>query len=74
MLALSEDERLVCFPIYPLEARPPIKQAFLDYDQALAEVLKVEIHDPKSKEEGYEIARLLSSCWWDDEPWDGRKK
>jgi hypothetical protein len=74
LLALSEDERLVCFQVYPQGARPPIKEAFLDYDRVLAEALKVEIHDPKSKEDGYEIAQLLSSYWWDDEPWDGRKK
>jgi hypothetical protein len=74
LLALSEDERLVCFAVYPLEARPEIKQAFRDYDRALAEVLQIDIHDPKSNEEGYEIARLLSSYWWDDEPWDERKQ
>jgi hypothetical protein len=74
LLALSEDERLVCFAVYPLEAGTPIKQAFLDYDRALAELLKVEIYHPKSKDDGYKIAHLLSSCWWDDEPWDGPKK
>lgn len=74
LLALSEDERLVCFQVYPLDVPPSIKQAFLDYDRALAEALKVEIHDPKSKEGGYEIVQLLSSYWWDDDPWDGRKK
>jgi hypothetical protein len=74
LLALSEDERLVCFSIYPLEVQPRIKQAFLDYDRALAEALKIEIHDPKPKGAEYEIAPLLSSYWWDDEPWDGRTK
>jgi hypothetical protein len=74
LLALAEDERLVCFSVYPLEAPPPIKRAFLDYDRALAEALKVEIHAQKSQDDGYEIVRLLSSYWWDDEPWDGQKK
>jgi hypothetical protein len=74
LLALAEDERLVCFSVYPLEAAPPIKRAFLDYDRALAEVLKVEIHGDKPQDDGYEVVRLLSSYWWDDDPWDGQKK
>jgi hypothetical protein len=37
LLAVSEDERLICFNIYPLETRLHIKQAFLAYDRALAE-------------------------------------
>jgi hypothetical protein len=74
LLALSEDDRLVCFPVYPVEAPPRLKRAFWDYDRALADVLKVAIHDPNASAADYKIAGLLSSCWWEDDPWDGRKK
>jgi hypothetical protein len=71
LLALSEDERLVCFHVYPLEVEAAIRQAFWEYDKALAKALRVELYEPKPNPAGYEIQNLVSSYWWDDGPWDG---
>ena len=73
VLAISDREELVCFEIYPNGVGKELKQAFADYDRALARMLGLNIHDPNAVEGGgpsAEIALLLATHWWDDYAWD----
>ena len=72
LVALSEDDALVCFQVYPYESPEPIQRAFAEYDRALAEHLGVPIHreDPDGPGDSYEIASVLSASFWDDGAWD----
>jgi hypothetical protein len=71
LLTISDDNRLVCFSVYPNPAAQSIKAIFLDYDLALAQALALPLYDPR--EEGateYRIGSILSNYWWDDSSWD----
>lgn len=69
ILALSEQEKLFCFEIYPLEVPAEIRALFLEFDRAMANALGVTIHDPDAEDDADdsdEIAFLLSREWWFD--------
>lgn len=65
LLALSEQEQLVCFEIYGTIAPALLKPLFLQYDRTLAAKLRLPLHsaDP---DQPYDIATILSHEWWDD--------
>ncbi len=71
LVALSEDDRLVCFEVYPESTSDDVKGAFLEFDLRFAEALGLPLYE---EEEGdmrtSEIAHLLSQEWWDDSVWD----
>lgn len=67
IVAISDEERLVCFSVYPLNARSEIKQAFFDYDHEFAAALGIEVHEPDAD---YELRSILASDRWDDGSWD----
>jgi len=69
IVALAEDDRLVCFSVYPLGVKPELATLFAEYDRLLSQALGLPIHDASSDED-YEIARILSHAWWDDCAWD----
>jgi hypothetical protein len=66
VVAITEDDRLACFPVYPLAARAEIKQAFQEFDQALAQALGLGVFVG----EECEVALILAQGWWDDGVWD----
>jgi hypothetical protein len=70
LIALADDDRLVCFSVYPLSASVTLKTAFRDYDREFARALGVPLYDPSSHDPGYEISCVLSVYWWDDYSWD----
>lgn len=69
LVALAEDDRLVCFSVYPLGVKPELAALFAGYDRRLSQALGLPLHGA-SGEEDYEIARILSHAWWDDCAWD----
>jgi hypothetical protein len=69
LIGVSEDERLVCFEVYPTTASPELKRLFRDFDVAFAARLGVELHRPSSDDHA-KVERLLSRDWWDDGAWD----
>ncbi len=69
LVALAEDDRLVCFSVYPLGVKPELESLFAEYDRRLSQALGLPLHDASGEEE-YEIARILSHAWWDDCAWD----
>ncbi|MEM6704667.1 MAG: hypothetical protein AAF690_18250 [Acidobacteriota bacterium] len=62
LLAISPEEKLVPFYVYP-EAPPSLQRAFRDYDLALAEALGIEIDFDG------EVDLVLSQRWWHDGGW-----
>jgi hypothetical protein len=71
LLAISDDDQLVCFSVYPVSAPAMVKSAFHDYDRALGRALGIPLYDPaNAREEYYQISSVLSVYWWDDGSWD----
>jgi predicted RNA-binding Zn-ribbon protein involved in translation (DUF1610 family) len=69
IVAISEDDRLVFFPVYPLAASKAVKDAFYEYDVSLAAALGLPpFRGPSEKE--YTIARVLAWYFYDDGLWD----
>lgn len=70
LIAISNDDQLVCFEVYPRSASNQLKSRFRDYDFALAAALGIPVYEPAKTDQGYEIACILSVYWWDDDSWD----
>lgn len=71
ILAISDDDRLICFGVYPTSCPQTLKALFLEYDQLLARALHVPVYDPADGNAGaYEVSSVLSVNWWDDGSWD----
>ena len=68
ILAISEDEQLVCFRVYPERAAVELGATFAAFDRALADDLGIPVHGPRGENEP-EVANVLSRHWWYDEIW-----
>jgi hypothetical protein len=74
LLAISKEDELVCFSVYPLSMKTEFQTLFMKYDRAFANLLGLPLYQIP-REEGwestrYEIEDILSKDWWDDGPWD----
>jgi len=69
LLAVADDDRLVCFNVYPLSSSLAVKAAFREYDRAFARALGISLYE-SSDNSGYEVSSVLSVYWWDDGSWD----
>jgi hypothetical protein len=71
LLAISDDDRLVCFPVYPRTAPRAIQDAFQEYDASLASALGLPIwrREPDGCND-YEIADVLATDFYDDGAWE----
>lgn len=69
LVALAEDNRLVCFSVYPLGVKPELAVLFAEYDRLMSQALGLPLYDANSSED-YTIARILSHAWWDDFAWN----
>jgi hypothetical protein len=70
LVAISDQDSLVCFFVYPLSASKEIKALFKEYDQAFSAALGLPLYQPTDGDAGYEIRSVLSVYWWDDMSWD----
>jgi len=71
VVALSDDEQLVCFEVYPLGVPDDLKRLFREFDLEFAARLGVEVHQPGEESNGSgKVEKLLSREWWDDHAWD----
>ena len=68
MLAVSEDDRLVCFSVYPEHIGKAVRELFKEFDLRYAEQLGVKVYRAAGDKD--EIAAILSRDFWDDGPWD----
>jgi hypothetical protein len=62
-IAIDDEGRLVCSPVYPLSASPSLKWAFRDYDQRFAQALGVELGKG-------DVSLLIANDCYEDYPWD----
>lgn len=69
LLAISQENTLVCFGVYPNRVPEKLKEMFVDYDKRFAMALGMELHDPDVDDE-CEIDLLIAEEWWDDGAWD----
>ena len=71
LICVSEDDRLVCFRVYPEGSSKAIRNLMREFDELLASFLNLPIH---SKRDGsYTIAEILSTNWHDDGSWSRGK-
>jgi hypothetical protein len=68
LVALAEDDRLVCAPVYPRAAPRPVQDAFLAYDRALAHALGLPL--VPCADYGYEVAPVVARSYYDDGVWE----
>ncbi|MCP5024333.1 MAG: hypothetical protein GY930_21510, partial [bacterium] len=71
VLAMTRDERLCCFGVYPWEGSEEFQGFFAEFDQAFAAALGFPMYDPEaddSEDAEEQIEFLLSSAWWWDHP------
>jgi hypothetical protein len=71
LIAISEEEELVVFDVYPRSVSAEMKRLFRAYDLELAKKLGLAIYKPgeESNSKG-RVELLLSKNWWDDSAWD----
>lgn len=67
LLAISDNDELVPFAVYPESVAPAVQRAFDRYDTELASALGIARVDPT---QAYAIENVLSQDWWDDGAWD----
>jgi hypothetical protein len=67
LLALSTDDRLVPFEVYPQSTSPALQALFLDYDLAFAEALGLPLSDGPYDPP---VDTILSESFWHDGAWD----
>ena len=70
LIAISDDDRLLCFRVYPNSAGERVKALFRDYDFALAAALGLPLYRPAEIDDGYQVTAVVSAYWWDDMVWD----
>lgn len=66
LLAISEEGKLVCFPVYPGGERARWAPVFAEHAQVLAWALGVAIHTVGD----YAIPQVIARDWYDDGSWD----
>ncbi|MEN6438966.1 MAG: hypothetical protein ABFD97_10320 [Syntrophobacter sp.] len=71
LLAIAEDDSLICFSVYPVKSPKEIRCLFKEYDLLLAAFLGVAIFKRQADDDHwYEIASTISKSFWDDDAWD----
>ncbi len=72
LLALSDDDQLVCFWVYPRRVSAKIQIQFRDYDHAFAKALGLPIFEYQDDKPYFKVSPVLSTHWWDDGIWGFR--
>ncbi len=73
LVAISENDELVCFDVYPHNVNPEMIALFWKFDMTLSKFLKLKVYQPPEKEneeENYVVEEILSEYWWDDGAWN----
>lgn len=69
IIAISDDDKMIAFNVYPLNVSKNIKRAFIEYNKKYSKALGLELFDGDYTKE-YEIELILAQSWWDDSAWD----
>ncbi|NMO18901.1 hypothetical protein HPC49_15095 [Pyxidicoccus fallax] len=67
LLAISKEDQLVPFNVYPERAPPALQDFFLDYDLAFAEALGLPLSDGPLYPD---VENVLSESFWHDGAWE----
>jgi len=67
LLAISRDDTLVPFKVYPESCPQALQSVFLDYDLAFAEALGLPLSEGPEEPE---VELVLSTDFWDDGAWE----
>ncbi|RKZ79658.1 MAG: hypothetical protein DRR19_24670 [Candidatus Parabeggiatoa sp. nov. 1] len=70
LVAISKDEQLVAFEVYPAYVSSQLKTLFYEYNQHFANLLGIELFKQKSEDDNYQIESILAENWWDDGAWN----
>ena len=71
LIAISSNDELVCFEVYPISAKTIMKKLFKEYDTSFSQALGLPLYHPDDKDQKeYEIEHILSTDWWDDDAWN----
>jgi hypothetical protein len=70
LVAITEQDRVVCFAVDPCSAGDDLRAAFRAYDRKLARALGMPLYAGGAEE--YMIATILAQEWYDDRPRIGR--
>lgn len=70
VVAITDDERLACFRVYPLTCARELQAAFAEWNRMLASSLGVSVVSAAEEEEPA-IELLVAERWWQDDVWDG---
>ena len=68
LLAITKQNSLVCYDVYPDESQKEIVGAFRDYDLSFARALGLPLQD--NDDDAYEVECILSEDFYDEYPWD----
>jgi hypothetical protein len=68
LVAISEQNELVCFEVYPMSVDRALLQMFHEYDEHFASALGLNSYSGKGSRD-YKIECILSENWWDDGAW-----
>ncbi|WP_018610552.1 hypothetical protein [Uliginosibacterium gangwonense] len=72
LLAIDEQDRLICFYVYPLNTSPELLEHFRAYDEAFSQALHIPIFEESSGD--YHVKTILANYWWDDGAWTPDKQ
>jgi len=67
LLAISDDDTLVPFSVYPASTPPALESFFLDYDLAFSEALGLPLCDGPVYPD---VENVLSTSFWHDGTWE----
>ena len=67
LVAISADDRLVVYQVYPQSAPREVRALFAQHDRDLAAALSVPFEDP---DEAVEVELVLAREYWDDGAWE----
>ncbi len=70
LVAMSDEDRLVCFSVYPKGSSAKMQALFRAYDIEFSKALGLPIYIAHELGEGYSIGQILSQDWYDDFAWD----
>jgi len=67
LLAVSEQDELVRFDVYPLSASDAVRDGLMSFSEAVAAGLGIPVHRPDGGDhQECEISMVVASEWWDD--------
>lgn len=73
LIAISKNNQLVCFSVYPQKTPAPIKKMFLEYNREFSRKIGLPLLKPdknSNEDVEYEIESILSQDWYDDNLWE----